>query len=308
MRFIPESADPGAPKLDIGGGLIAIGALLALVFSIIEAPEEGWLSARTLTGLLAGMAVLVGFVAWELHQQHPLLDPHVFRLRTLSAGSMSIFIQFFAFFGFTFGMLQFMQGVRGDSPLIASVSVLPVGLTLLPISRLTPSLAAKFGRRAVCVGGLVLMAVALGELAQMSQDSAYWAIACDLVPLGAGMGLAMTPATSAITEALPATQQGVGSALNDLSRELGGAFGIAVIGSVLTATYRSHLHLPGASPAVAARARASFGVAAHLGGTVTSHAQAAFASGMHTALNSASGAALLGALVVAILLRRHDND
>ena len=212
--------------------------------------------------------VLVGFVAWELRQAHPLLDPHAFRLRTLSAGSLPIFVQFFAFFGFTFGMLQFMQGVRRDSPPMASVSVLPLGLTLMPVSRVTPKLAEHFGRRAVCVGGLALMAIGLGVLAQMSGTSAYWAIVCGLVPLGAGMGLAMTPATSAITEALPAAQQGVGSALNDLSRELGGAFGIAVIGSVLD----RHLHLPGASATVAAKSRASFGVAVHLGGTVTAHA------------------------------------
>jgi EmrB/QacA subfamily drug resistance transporter len=308
LRFVPESADPEAPKLDIAGGLIATVGLVAVVFSIIEAPEKGWLSARTITGLLAGIAVLVGFVAWELRQQHPLLDPRVFRLRTLSAGSLSIFVQFFAFFGFTFGMLQFMQGVRGDSPLIASVSVLPLGLTLLPVSRVTPRLAAHFGRRAVCIAGLALMAIGLGALAQMSGDSPYWAIVSGLVPLGAGMGLAMTPATSAITEALPAAQQGVGSALNDLSRELGGAFGIAVIGSVLTATYRNHLRLPGASAPVAAKARASFGVAVHMGRTVATHAQAAFVSGMHAALYFASGAALLGALVVAVLLAGHDND
>jgi len=172
----------------------------------------------------------------------------------------------------------------------------------------TPSLAAHLGRRAVCVGGLALMAIGLGVLAQMSGSSAYWSIVCGLVPLGAGMGLAMTPATSAITEALPVAQQGVGSALNDLSRELGGAFGIAVIGSVLTASYRSHLHLPGASAPVAAKARASFGIAVHLGGTVATHAQAAFVSGMHTALYFASGAALFGALVVAVLLHGHDTD
>jgi hypothetical protein len=122
------------------------------------------------------------------------------------------------------------------------------------------------------------------------------------------MGLAMIPATSAITEALPRSQQGVGSALNDLSRELGGAFGIAVIGSVLTASYRSHLHLPGVPSSLAATARASFGVASHLGGTVTTRAQEAFVSGMHTALYFASGAALLGAVLVAFLLRVRQID
>ena len=213
VRVVPESSDPDAPKLDLVGGLIAVVGLLALVFSIIEAPEKGWLSVRTITGLVAGLAVLVGFLAWEFHHEHPLLDPRVFRLHTLSAGSVSIFIQFFAFFGFTFGMVQFLQGVRGDSPLIASLSVLPLGLTLIPISRVTPRLAERFGRRAVCVAGLTFMAIGLGDLAQISRSSTYWSIVIGLVLLGVGMGLAMTPATSAITEALPASQQGVGSAL-----------------------------------------------------------------------------------------------
>jgi EmrB/QacA subfamily drug resistance transporter len=307
LRFVPESADTDAPRLDISGGLIAVIGLVALVFSIIEAPEKGWLSVRTITGLVGGLMVLVWFVAWELRQEHPLLDPRVFQLRKLSAGSVSIFIQFFAFFGFTFGMLQFLQGVRGDSPLIASVSVLPLGFTLMPMSRLTPGLTVRFGQRAVCIVGLTIMAIGLAVLAQMSGSTEYWAIVCGLVPLGAGMGLAMTPATSAITEALPAAQQGVGSALNDLSRELGGAFGIAVIGSVLTATYRSHLHLPGVSAAITSQARASFGVAAHLGGPVTTHAQSAFVSGMHAALYVAAAAAALGAVVVAVLLRSKEN-
>jgi EmrB/QacA subfamily drug resistance transporter len=285
LRVVPESSDHDAPRLDFVG-----------------APEKGWLSVSTVTGLVVGVSVLVGFIAWELHHPHPLLDPRVFRLRTLSAGSLSIFIQFFAFFGFTFGMVQFLQGVRGDSPLIASVSVLPLGVTLIPISRVTPRLSQRFGRRAVCVAGLTFMAIGLGDLAQISGGSAYRSIVIGLFLVGVGMGLAMTPATSAITEALPATKQGVGSALNDLSRELGGAFGIAVIGSVLTATYRSHLHLPGVSPTLAAIARASFGVASHMGGTVTTHAQVAFVSGFHAALYFASCAALLGAVLVTILL------
>lgn len=302
VRVVPESSDPDAPKLDVVGGLIAVAGLLALVFSIIEAPEKGWLSVSTVTGLVAGVAVLVGFIVWELRHQHPLLDPRVFRLRTLSAGSLSIFIQFFAFFGFTFCMVQFLQGVRGDSPLIAAISVLPLGLALIPISRVTPRLVGRFGRRAVCVAGLTFMAIGLSDLAQISGGSVYWSIVLGLVLLGIGMGLAMIPATSAITEALPRSQQGVGSALNDLSRELGGAFGIAVIGSVLTAAYRSHLYLPGVSPILSATARGSFGVASHMGGTVTTHAQTAFVSAVHAALYFASGAALLGAVLVTVLL------
>jgi hypothetical protein len=163
VAFVPESADPDAPRLDKAGAVLAVAALTALVFSIIEAPEAGWAGARTLGGIAGGLAILTVFVVWEVRAAHPMLDVRHFRSRRLSAGAVSIFIQFFAFFGFTFVCLQYLQGVRGESPLLAALSVLPLA---------------------------------------------------GLIPLGAGMGAAMTPATAAITEGLPAAQQGVGSALN----------------------------------------------------------------------------------------------
>ena len=301
-RFVPESADENAPALDLGGAILAVLGLFALVYSIIEAPDAGWLAARTVSGLALGVVVLAGFVGWELRQAHPLLDPRVFRNRQLTAGSVSILIQFFAFFGFIFGILQYLQGVRGDSPLTAAVSMLPMAATLMPSARISPVLVNRFGTRNVCGGGLVLIAVALTVLAQLKTDSSYWLLLAGLLPLGAGMGAAMTPATSAITEALPSSQQGVASALNDLSREVGGALGIAVIGSILTAGYRSHLELPGAGATVLEHARNSFAVASHLGGPVAAQAQAAFVSGLHGALLGAAAAALAAAFVVVYLL------
>ena len=129
FRFVPESSEADAPALDKGGALLAMVGLVALVFSIIEAPDAGWASARTLGGLAAGMVALAGFVLYELHQEHPLLDPRLFTNRRLSAGSLSICIQFFAFFGFTFVSLQYLEGVRGYSPLVAAFFS---PLTLLP--------------------------------------------------------------------------------------------------------------------------------------------------------------------------------
>jgi EmrB/QacA subfamily drug resistance transporter len=304
LKFVPESADKDAPRLDFVGAVIAAAGLIVLVFSIIEAPESGWLSAPTLLGIGAGLLILVGFIGWELRQKFPMLDPRVFGHRKLSAGSISIFIQFFAFFGFTFTVLQYLQGVRGYSPLIAAVCVLPLAATLMPTARLTPRLVARFGSRVVCVSGLLLITVGLCVIASLSADSPYWHMLLGLLPLGAGMGAAMTPATAAITEALPDSQQGVGSALNDLSRELGGAIGIAVIGSLLTAGYRSHFHAPGLPQATLDKARDSFAVGIHLGEPVATHAQSAFMSGMHVALLAGAASALVAAVVVAWLLRR----
>jgi MFS family permease len=304
LRFVPESSQSNAPALDKGGALLATVALVALVFSIIEAPDAGWLSARTLGGLAVGLAALAGFVLFERRQHHPLLNPRLFSDRKLSAGSLSICIQFFAFFGFTFVSLQYLEGIRGYSPLIAALAVLPLSATMMPAARVTSGLASRFGARTVCVTGLLLVAAGLVIISWVGTDTSYLLMLAALVPLGVGMGAAMTPATAAITEALPQAQQGVGSALNDLSREVGGALGTAVIGSIVTAVYRSSLQLPGAPAPLVDQARASFAVAIHAGGSTGAHARSAFVTGIHTGLLYAAGAAILAAISVAILLQR----
>jgi EmrB/QacA subfamily drug resistance transporter len=304
---VPESADKNAPRLDVGGALLSVVGLVALVYSIIEAPTAGWMSATTLVGIGLGVAVLVGFVFFELKQTNPMLNPRIFARHGLSAGSLSIFIQFFAFYGFIFLVLQYLQIVRHDSALIAAVSMLPMAVTMMPVSRLAPKLAEKFGSRQVCVTGLIGIAGALVIIAQMKAGTPYWVLAAGLLVLGAGMGAAMTPATSAITSALPRRQQGVASAMNDLSREVGGALGIAVLGSIMTAVYRDHLtSLPSVPTSVLDQARDSLAVAAHIGGPVASRANAAFIDGFHLAFYAASGAAVVAAIAVAILLPRRD--
>jgi len=304
LRFVPESADPNAPKLDVGGAAIVVAGLVALIFSVIEAPSYGWLAPRTLAGLILGFALLAAFILWELRQEHPLLDPRVFRNRALSTGSMSIFVQFFAFFGFTFIGMQYLQLIRGDSPMLAAVQILPLALAMVPTSRLVPRLTARYSTRTVCAGGLALVAAGLAIIAQAGTHTPYGLLAGGLVVLGVGMGAAMTPATSAITEALPPAQQGVGSALNDLSREVGGATGIAVIGSILTSTYSSHVNLTGLSSRVAAEVKVSYAAASRFGAEVSDRAHIAFVSAMHTALLTGAGTALVAALATLILLAR----
>ncbi len=308
IRYVPESSQPDAPAVDLGGVLLSTAGLVALVFSIIEAPDVGWASARTLAGLAAGLAALAGFVGYELRQRHPLLDPRLFRDRRLAAGSLSILIQFLAFFGFTFVSLQYLQGVRGYSPLVAAIAVLPLSATMMPTARVTATLAARFGARAVCVAGLLLAGAGLAILSFVGTDTPYLLLLGGLVPLGVGMGAAMTPATAAITEALPQQKQGVGSALNDLSREVGGALGTAVIGSIVTAVYRSSLHLPGVPAPLAHRAQQSFAIAIQAGGQVGSGARDAFVDGIHIGLRYAACAAVLAAISVAILLSGGERE
>lgn len=301
--LVPESADRGAAHLDIGGAILSVTGLVALVYSIIEAPTAGWASARTLVGLGVGVGVLIAFVWFELGQARPMLDPRIFTQRGLSAGSLSIFVQFFAFFGFLFLVLQYLQIVRHNSALVASLEMLPGALGIMPSSRLAPKLAARLGSGRVCVAGLVLIAGGLVVLAQLDATSSYWVIAVGLFILGAGMGTAMTPATSSITEALPATQQGIASAVNDLAREVGGALGIAVLGSIMTVTYRGNLDLTGVRDAVAGPIRHSVAMAAHIGGPLAEQANSAFVDGVQAALLAAAAVVLTTSAVVASLVR-----
>jgi EmrB/QacA subfamily drug resistance transporter len=304
IRFVPESADPDAPRLDLGGAMIAALGLLALVFSVIEAPSHGWLAGRTLAGFGLALVLLVVFVTWELRHRAPLLDPRVFRTPSLSAGSLSISVQFLAFFGYVFTILQYLQLVRRDTPLLAAVQVLPMAAAMMPVSRLAPRLTTRFGTRRVCAAGLTAIAGGMVIMAQLGTHTSYWLMVAGLLVIGVGMGAAMTPATSAITEALPPAQQGVGSAINDLAREVGGAIGIAVIGSVLTAAYQSRVDLTGLPSRVAHAVKGSFPLASHLSAPIAQRADAGFVSAMHIALLTAGGAALLAAIAVTLLLGR----
>ena len=306
LVVVPESADPDAPRLDVVGAVTTVIGLGALVYSIIEAPNAGWLSARTALGLVGGVLVLAGFVAWELRCDHPLLDPRLFRLRGFTAGSLTITFQFFAFFGFIFLMLQYLQLLLGNGPLRSALSMLPLAAGLMPFARVIgPRVAARIGSPRASSIGLVLAAGALAWLSQLDAGSPYWELLVGLVPLGAGMGLAMTPATAAITDALPAEQQGVGSAMNDLARELGGALGIAVVASIAQSIYRSHVDVNGLPPGIAGRVRDSFALAAHLGRPVAGQAGSAFVDGMRIALLSGSAVLLATAVAVAVIGIHH---
>jgi EmrB/QacA subfamily drug resistance transporter len=305
VRVVPESADPQAPALDWVGALLAAAGLGALVYSIIEAPTAGWTSYQTAVGVSGSVLVLLGFVGWELRCANPLLDPRLFRNRPFAAGTLSITLQFFAFFGFIFLLLQYLQLVLADSPLVAALSLIPMAMCMMPSARgLAPRLVPHLGTGLTCALGLVIAAGALALLSTLDESSSYWLLLAGLMPLGVGMGLAMTPATTAVTDALPQEKQGVGSAMNDLSREVGGALGIAVLGSLLQSTYRARLDVGGLTAPAADKARESLALAASFGPQVAHSAQAAFLDGMQYALLGGAGAVLAAAVAVLLLHRR----
>jgi EmrB/QacA subfamily drug resistance transporter len=305
LRVVPESADPDAPRLDRTGALIALASLGVLVYSIIEAPTRGWTDRWTIGGIAAALVGLAGFVVFEARRAEPLLDPRLFTYRGFAAGTVTITVQFFAFFGFIFLLLQYLQLVLADSPLVAALSLVPLAFGLMPTARvLAPRLAGRIGTARTSIVGLVVAAAAFGWLATtLDAGSSYWPLLVGLVPLGAGMALAMTPATAAITDALPREKQGVGSAMNDLARELGGALGIAVLGSVLQSGYRTNLDVTGLPAPAAEQARSSLALATHLGPRVAASAESAFVDGLHIAL-VVGAVALLAAAAAVIGLHR----
>lgn len=302
VRLVPESRAPELGSFDLGGAVLSVAGLGLLVYSIIEAPIEGWGSGRTVGGLAAGVVVLVAFAAWELRNSAPLLDVRLFGRRGFAAGMLTVSSLFFVFFGFIFVFMQYLQFVRGWSPLVAACAAAPVALGLLPGARVAPYLVGRVGVRILCGAGMTLVAIAMAGLSTAGTDTHYWVIAVLLWVGGTGMGWGMTPATASITDSLPEAEQGVASAMNDVAREVGGALGIAVLGSVLSGGYRSALDLPPGSERIAGAARESVGAATQFGGPVRDAARDAFVSGLgHTFVTAAIIMALCMVAVVTVI-------
>jgi EmrB/QacA subfamily drug resistance transporter len=274
-RLAPNSRQERA-ALDVVGGVLSALGLSALVFAIIEGPERGWTGALTLAAFASAAVLIAAFVAWELRREEPLLDPRLFRRRGFEAGTLSITVQFFAFFGFIFVILQYVQLVLGYSPLGAGAALTPIALLMMGLSPRVPRLVGRFGAGRVGPAGLLSMAAGFAILSTAGIGTGYPLLLAGLVLLGAGAALATTPATTAIVASLSATKQGVASAMNDLSREVGGALGIAVLGSALVDRYRA-----GAAHA-----------ATHM------QLQAAFVDGLGLAMTIAAAAVAVAAVVV----------
>ncbi len=237
---VPHSREHIQGRFDVGGSILSAVAVGLLVLAIHEGPEAGWTEPITVAGLVIGGAAAIGFVAWELRQRHPLLNLRVFGNRMLTAGSVSLLVVFAIMMALFLVLVQFLQAGLGFSAVKASAALLPMALVMMPLSSVAPLIARRVGMRTMFVGGITLIGVGLALMAAMaSVEGGYLAVLPGLLVLAVGVGLTMTPGTTAITASLPVDEQGVASALNDTVRELGGAIGVALIGSVLSAAYRS---------------------------------------------------------------------
>src|ERR1035438_5367799 len=238
---VPETAEPGGHRLDIVGSALIGGALFAIVDAIIEAPGRGWTGTATLAETAAGLAALAIFAWWELRIAHPLVDLRIFTSRAFSTAAASVTVIFFALFGSLFVLTQYLQLVHGYSPLSAGLRALPFALAIGAMSPLSPILASRFGTRLVIPAGLALMGTGLLDLSTVGVHTTSPPIALAVAIMGAGMGMVMAPASTTIMTTVPAHQAGAGSAINDTIREVGGALGIAIVGSLAAAVYRSQL-------------------------------------------------------------------
>ena len=292
LRAVPESSERPHGRLDVVGGALFAVSVGAIVYSIIEAPHAGWSSVETVSGLAIGITLLAVTIVWELRHPHPLLDPRLFTHRTFAASSLTITLQFGAFFGFMFLLMQYLQFVGDLSPLAAATSMLPFAVGMMGSSRGSVKVVGHLGRARTVLVGLTILTGALFALSRLDSDVNYWLLFTALPFLGVGMGLSMTPSTSLLTEALPREEQGVASAVNDLSRELGGALGIAVMGSILTDTLNDHLGTDG-----------GIGGAEQLPGEMIPVAMEAFADGFSNALAVAAWG-ILGTLAIVAYLTR----
>jgi EmrB/QacA subfamily drug resistance transporter len=312
-RFVvPTSRDPETPPLDVPGAVLSIVALGSLVWGIISAGESGWTGAGPLTGFAVAAVASAAFLVWERRTPYPMLDVSFFANRRFTAASLSVMFGYFALFGAMFLLGQLLQFVLGYSPLDAGVRLLPFALTMVVFSVVSTKLVERFGTKVVVAAGLGIVAVGLLWAAAQGAGSTYFDYLPGMLLMGTGVALTWAPTTESIMGSLPAAKAGVGSAVNDTVREVGGALGVAVLGSILTSHYTGAFSstaatLPGEAGHVAGDSLGgAVVVAQQIGGAagtaVLDAARAAYIDGFGVALTIAAVVAAAGAAVAAIWL------
>ncbi|WP_460754824.1 MFS transporter [Myceligenerans cantabricum] len=314
-RAIPNFRNKAPGRFDALGTLSSIVATVGFTFALHEAPSLGWADPTVLIPLIAAVLATALFIPWELRTPFPLLDIRHFRTRGLSSGTTLLLVLFGVQGGVSLVLYPFFQVVLGWSGLVSTLAMMPMALLMMLASGLAPRLAARIGARATMVTGLT---IATGGLALMagfvSAEGGYLSVLPGLSAMGLGAGLAMTPSTEAITSSLPREQQGVASALNDLTRELGAALGIALLGGLLVAGYQNAItgRLTGVPEEFAATAREGIANATAISQNAGDYAEQivtaandAFVAGWQQAMWV--GVAVMTILVIFVLFRGPTN-
>ncbi|MCP2333057.1 MFS transporter [Actinoalloteichus caeruleus] len=248
VRFVPGhrlvaagAGEGGHGGIDPGGAVLSTLGIGTVVYALIQAEHNGWASATTLGLLAAGLVLVAVFVLWERRVKDPMLDMTLFRDKAFSASALSLTLVFFALIGVFFSLSLTLQLVFGYSPLMSSVAMLPVSVMMVLVSPQVARVVGRFGPRATVVSGMGLAALGMGILGTLSVDSGYWHLLFGLATVSLGIALTMPPATDMLMSKVPRERAGMGSATNDVTREIGASLGIAVLGSVLGSTYGSRL-------------------------------------------------------------------
>jgi EmrB/QacA subfamily drug resistance transporter len=309
--LIPDSKDPSAPRLDPVGAVLSIAGLGTLLWAIIEAPSHGWGSTSIVTGFAVGAVVLVGFLVWELRSSHPMLDVRLFENPRFSAASGAITLTFMSLFGVVFLLTLYFQSVLGFSAIKAGAILVPMSIVMMVAAPSSTIWVSRFGNKRVVAAGMAVLVLTMLLFTTFETNSSLLYVIVVTALLGVGMGNIMAPATDSIMGSLPREKAGVGSAMNDTTRQVGGAVGVAVMGSILSSIYHSHMtaKLTGQGLPRAAIAPLSDSIGKTLGvlqspqgkpfsGVVTPLAHQSFVSGMHAASFVAAGIIFVGMLGV----------
>ncbi len=301
---VPTSRGPAA--FDVVGAVLSALAIGAVVFGILRVADLGWGHGVVLGSIAGGLVLGALFVRYELRRASPLLDVRLFGNAAFAAGSVSVTVQFTAAFGMFYALAQYLQLVQGYSALRSGLALWPVAVSLFPLSLASAPLVRRFGLRAVTCVGLAVIVVGMVLIGQLAAGSGYVALAIAVCVLGAGIGVTAPAATSAILDNVPPSQYGVASAVNDATREVGAALGIALVGSVLSAAYTDSVRSATASLPPAAREVAEGSLAGAL--AVDAHlapaARAAFAHGMGISMLALAAVVVAGIVATAVLVRR----
>jgi EmrB/QacA subfamily drug resistance transporter len=314
VPLVPDSRNPAAAAPDLPGGLLSIAGLGLVLWSLIEAPVHGWSSALVIAAGLGGLAVLAVFAAWERASTHPMLNLGFFRRRQLSAAISSVGLVTFGLFGALFVLTQYLQFDLGYTALQAGVRVLPAAGAIAVVAPLSALLVRAIGTKLTAAAGLVTVAGGLWQISGATVTTTYLGTMAGMILLGVGAGLVLPTGTASVMGSLPREHTGIGSATNGALLQVGGALGVAVIGSLLATRYQDHVtaalapyHVPHAAlTTILGSLGGALAVAGHVGGVLgaaLAHlARAAFISGMDLGLTVGAAVAMAGCLLALALL------
>ncbi|MFD4232793.1 DHA2 family efflux MFS transporter permease subunit [Streptomyces sp. NPDC058542] len=304
VRLVPESKSGQGERPDLLGALLSTIGMTAVVFAIISGPEHGWASGRVLLTVFVGVAVLAGFVLWELRVPHPMLDMHFFRNQKFVGAVAGAILVAFGMTGSLFLLTQHLQFVLGYGPLEAGLRTAPMALTVvaLNLTGLGARMVQKFGTPVVIAAGMSCLAAGLAAIAVLGGgDGGYGGMLFGLVVMGAGVALAMPAMANAIMSAIPPEKAGVGAGVNGMLAEFGNGLGVAVLGAVLNARFAALV------PAAVGAASLPAALAAADGPAAREQIKDAFASGLEVSQLVGAVAVLAGGLLAALLLRRAER-